>query len=80
MQQSDRGAWGCSALSLRAKAAEAKLRNAIIREDIAHAAAHEAMRNATPLAKNGYKVPIFEAIIRRTILRAAGMNAEGVAA
>ena len=52
----------------------------MIREDTARAAAHEAMANATPLAKNGYKIPIFEAIICRTILRAAGMNAEGVAA
>jgi xanthine dehydrogenase YagS FAD-binding subunit len=64
----------------RAKAAEAKLTNAMISEDSARAAAHEAMATATPLAKNGYKIPIFEAIIRRSILRAAGMNAEGVAA
>jgi hypothetical protein len=38
------------------------------------------MANATPLANNGYKIRIFQAIIRRTILRAAGMNAEGAAA
>jgi hypothetical protein len=38
------------------------------------------MANATPLEKNAYKIPIFEAIIRRTILRAAGLKAEGVAA
>jgi hypothetical protein len=38
------------------------------------------MANAMPLEKNAYKIPIFEAIIRRTILRAAGMSAEGVAA
>ena len=56
------------------------LRSAIINEETARAAAQEAMTKATPLAKNGYKVPLFEAIIRRTILRAAGMNAEGVAA
>jgi hypothetical protein len=36
------------------------------------------MAHATPLAKNAYKIPIFEAILRRTILRAAGLNAEGV--
>jgi xanthine dehydrogenase YagS FAD-binding subunit len=64
----------------RAKAAEAQLSNAVINEDIARKAAQQAMAGATPLAKNGYKIPIFEAIIRRTILRAVGMNAEGVAA
>jgi hypothetical protein len=32
------------------------------------------------LANNSYKIPIFEAIVRRTILRAAGIKAEGVAA
>ncbi len=64
----------------RAKAAEAKLNNAVVSEDTARAAAREAMTNATPLANNGYKIPIFEAIIRRTILRAAGISAEGVAA
>jgi xanthine dehydrogenase YagS FAD-binding subunit len=64
----------------RAKAAEAKLTNQEISEETARAAAEQAMANATPLAKNSYKIPIFEAIIRRTILRAAGINAEGAAA
>jgi xanthine dehydrogenase YagS FAD-binding subunit len=64
----------------RAKAAEAQLANSVISEDTARKAAQQAMAGATPLANNSYKVPIFEAIIRRTILRAAGMNAEGVAA
>jgi xanthine dehydrogenase YagS FAD-binding subunit len=64
----------------RAKAAEAQLANSIISEDTARKAAQQAISAATPLANNSYKVPIFEAIIRRTILRAAGMNAEGVAA
>jgi xanthine dehydrogenase YagS FAD-binding subunit len=64
----------------RAKAAEAQLAGAAITEDAARAAAKQALANATPLAKNGYKIPIFEAIIRRTILRAAGVSAEGAAA
>lgn len=64
----------------RAKAAESKLVNNEITEASARAAAELAMANATPLAKNAYKIPIFEAIIRRTILRAAGMNREGAAA
>jgi xanthine dehydrogenase YagS FAD-binding subunit len=64
----------------RAKAAEAQLRNAVINEDTARKAARQAIAGATPLANNSYKIPIFEAIVRRTILRAAGVSAEGVAA
>jgi xanthine dehydrogenase YagS FAD-binding subunit len=64
----------------RAKAAEAQLTNADINESTARQAAQQAIAGATPLANNSYKIPIFEAIVRRTIMRAAGMNAEGVAA
>ena len=71
---------GAAPYPYRAKAAEAKLNNSEITEDSARAAADAAMANATPLEKNAYKIPIFEAIVRRTILRAAGMKAEGVAA
>lgn len=62
----------------RAKAAEAQLNGAAIDEGTARAAAKAAVADATPLAKNRYKVPIFEAITRRTILRAAGASAQGV--
>jgi len=58
----------------RATGAEARLQGATIGEETARAAAEAAMDGATPLAKNGYKIPIFEAIIRRTILRAAGVG------
>ncbi|HET8827092.1 MAG TPA: FAD binding domain-containing protein [Terriglobales bacterium] len=71
---------GAAPYPYRAKAAEAKLNNSEITEDSARAAAESAMANAMPLEKNAYKIPIFEAIVRRTILRAAGMKAEGVAA
>ena len=71
---------GAAPYPLRAKSAEAKLNNSEITEDSARAAAEAAMANATPLEKNAYKIPIFEAVIRRTILRAAGIQAEGVAA
>jgi xanthine dehydrogenase YagS FAD-binding subunit len=64
----------------RAKSAEARLNGAAINEENAHEAATQAVANATPLAKNAYKIPIFEAIIRRTILRAAGVSADGAAA
>jgi xanthine dehydrogenase YagS FAD-binding subunit len=70
---------GAAPYPYRAQAAEAKLNNSEITEDTARAAAEAAMANATPLEKNAYKIPIFQAIIRRTILRAAGMKAEGVA-
>jgi xanthine dehydrogenase YagS FAD-binding subunit len=64
----------------RAKAAEAKLNGATVDEATARAAAKAAVADATPLAKNRYKVPIFETIIRRTILRAAGVSAQGASA
>ncbi len=60
----------------RAKQAEARLRGQQVSEQLAAAAARDAMASATPLAKNGYKVPVFEAVIRRTILRAAGLQKE----
>jgi xanthine dehydrogenase YagS FAD-binding subunit len=71
---------GAAPYPYRATPAEAKLNNAEISEDSARAAAEAAMANAMPLEKNAYKIPIFEAIVRRTILRAAGKSAEGVAA
>src|SRR5438477_9270559 len=71
---------GAAPYPYRAKTAEAKLNNSEVSEETARAAAEAAMANAMPLEKNAYKIPIFAAIIRRTILRAAGMSAEGVAA
>jgi xanthine dehydrogenase YagS FAD-binding subunit len=56
----------------RAKSSEAILGGRSIDEHAAEAAANAAMQGATPLAKNGYKLPIFRAIVRRTILAAAG--------
>ncbi|HWB53541.1 MAG TPA: xanthine dehydrogenase family protein subunit M [Tepidisphaeraceae bacterium] len=54
----------------RVPAAEEKLKGAVIDEDIAHQAAEVAMKGATPLSHNAYKVPIFKTIIARTILMA----------
>ena len=56
---------------LRAKGAETKLNNATISDQSARAAAKEALLGATPMSKNAFKVPIFEAVVRRTILRVA---------
>ena len=54
----------------RAREAEAALAGQPLTEDSARAAAKAAMRGATPLAHNGYKVPMFEALVRRTIVAA----------
>jgi xanthine dehydrogenase YagS FAD-binding subunit len=59
----------------RAKAAEAALTGKRLSEESARAAAKAAIEGATPLSDNAYKLPIFEAAVRRTIL-AAG-NVEG---
>lgn len=56
---------------LRARAAQAALINRPLNEETARAAARAAVQSATPLRENGYKVPILEAVVRRTILQAA---------
>jgi xanthine dehydrogenase YagS FAD-binding subunit len=56
----------------RARTAEAILGGRVIDEHAAAAAANAALHGATPLAKNGYKLPLFRVAIRRTILAAAG--------
>lgn len=60
---------------MRATAAEQMLMNGSLNEETARKAARAALVNATPLSGNGYKLPIFEAVIRRTILAAGGANA-----
>jgi len=42
-----------------------------LNEELARQAAKAAVNGATPLSKNAYKVPILEAIVRRTVLAAA---------
>jgi xanthine dehydrogenase YagS FAD-binding subunit len=54
----------------RAKAAEAILLGKHIDENLAKDAAHAALDGATPLAKNAYKLPLFEVLVRRAILKA----------
>ena len=54
----------------RAKTAEAVLTGERIDENVAKDAAHAALQGATPLAKNTYKLPLFEALVRRAILEA----------
>lgn len=55
----------------RAKAAERALAGRRIDESVAAAAGRAAVEGATPLSKNAYKLPLFEALVRRAILKAA---------
>ena len=59
----------------RAVEAEAMLKGKPVTEELARKAARASLEKATPLADNGYKVLIFDAIIRRAILQAAGKTA-----
>jgi xanthine dehydrogenase YagS FAD-binding subunit len=54
----------------RAKTAEAALIGKHIDESLAKEAAHAALDGATPLAKNAYKLPLFEVLVARAILKA----------
>ena len=59
----------------RAIESERILRGKRVTEDVAREAATAAVAGATPLAKNAYKVPVLETVVRRTILAAAGRAA-----
>jgi xanthine dehydrogenase YagS FAD-binding subunit len=54
----------------RAKESEKLLVGKVIDESVAEAAGNAAVRGATPLEKNGYKLRLFQTIVRRTILAA----------
>jgi xanthine dehydrogenase YagS FAD-binding subunit len=55
----------------RAAESERLLAGKRLTDDLARQAAHAAVADATPLSKNGYKVPVLETVVRRTILAAA---------
>jgi xanthine dehydrogenase YagS FAD-binding subunit len=54
----------------RAKNAEAALVGKRVEASVAEQAAAAALKDATPLAKNAYKVPLFATLVRRAILKA----------
>jgi xanthine dehydrogenase YagS FAD-binding subunit len=56
----------------RARAAEEVLAGQVIDEALAREAGQAALEASTPLSKNHYKQPIFAALVRRALLRAAG--------
>jgi len=55
----------------RARSAEAVLIGKPVDQAAAAAAAHAALDGAVPLSKNAYKLPLFETLTRRAILKAA---------
>lgn len=55
----------------RARSAESVLAGKRIDENAANEAGRAAVAGATPLAGNGYKLPLFEALVRRAVLKAA---------
>jgi xanthine dehydrogenase YagS FAD-binding subunit len=57
----------------RASKAEALVEGKAVDAALAAAAAAAAADGATPLALNGYKVPLISAMVRRTLLAAAGL-------
>jgi xanthine dehydrogenase YagS FAD-binding subunit len=56
----------------RAKGAERALAGKRITEDAAREAARAALEGAAPLSQNAYKLPVFEALVRRAVLGATG--------
>ena len=56
---------------LRAREAEDFLRGKVLDEDVADRAANLALVGANPLGRNGYKVQIAKALVKRAILAAA---------
>ena len=57
---------------IRSDAAESVLTGKTIDEATARAAASAAMKDATPLSQNGFKMQLFQTAIYRTVLLAAG--------
>jgi xanthine dehydrogenase YagS FAD-binding subunit len=58
-----------AATPYRAKAAEAVLTGKTLNEENARAAAKASMQGAEPMTHNGFKIPLFEAIVRRTLMK-----------
>jgi xanthine dehydrogenase YagS FAD-binding subunit len=56
----------------RARGAESALAGMRMSEDVAWHAARAAMTGAAPLSGNAYKMPVFETLVRRAIIDAAG--------
>jgi len=62
---------GAAPIPWRATAAEAKLRGRPLDDDVIAEAAAAAVADARPLTKNGYKVPLFQGMLREELANAA---------
>jgi xanthine dehydrogenase YagS FAD-binding subunit len=62
----------------RSEEAEAELSGKPVSEEVADAAGRAAVSKATPLSMNKYKVQLARVAVKRAILRAAGMQVEGL--
>lgn len=58
----------------RARGVEDVLAGKAVDDAAARAVGEAALEGATPLSKNRYKLPIFAALVRRALLRAAGQG------
>ena len=58
----------------RIKKTEAVLKGNTITKELAQKAAEAAMKDASPLSKNDYKIQVFKTVIARTICSAAGID------
>jgi xanthine dehydrogenase YagS FAD-binding subunit len=58
----------------RSQAAEQALAGKPITEDTAAAAAEAALRDATPLSQNAYKIQVAKTALKRAILSAGGIK------
>ena len=59
-------------IPLRREAAEEVLKGKAITEKVVVQAAKKALEGATPLAHNGYKVHLFQTLLKRTVMEAIG--------
>jgi CO/xanthine dehydrogenase FAD-binding subunit len=59
---------GVSPIPYEAVAAEEILLGESTRESVAEEAAEAVVRDAMPLSKNGFKVPLVKALVKRSIL------------
>ena len=62
---------GAAPVPWRSRPAEAVLKGRVLEEEAIREAAAAAVARATPLAKNGYKIPLFQGLLEEELGRAA---------
>jgi len=66
---------GVAPIPWRVPRAEAALIGKTMNDDLLANAAQIALEGAKPLAKNGYKIPLTQTLVRRALAKAGGLNA-----